>query len=136
MLFKKLFLSFDKNDKYFQIEQKVQLLELEVQRLHLLEKKWEQQQEENKQPPIIIEKVHVDKILFDKFELNNNFGQLGIKELKGRLNIGATYGSDFFHPEVGKETEEKKEESGTERKKPVKPLADGPKVNIYPKKET
>ncbi|GAA3324462.1 hypothetical protein GCM10020331_052420 [Ectobacillus funiculus] len=44
-----------------------------------------------------LKKVHIDKIVFDKFELNNNFGQLGIKELKGRLNIGATYGNDFFY---------------------------------------
>ncbi|WP_142406516.1 hypothetical protein [Heyndrickxia sporothermodurans] len=35
------------------------------------------------QQPIIIQKVNVEKILLDKYEQTNNFGQLGIKELSG-----------------------------------------------------
>lgn len=135
MLLKKLFFSSNKDDKYNKIEQKLQLLELEIERLHLLEKKWEKQQEENIQPPIVIEKVHVDKIIFDKFELNNNFGQLGIKELKGKLNIGATYGSDFLGAGDRKGTEVTEEKAKQNRKSEKSPQADGPKINIKPKSE-
>ncbi|MFP3123888.1 hypothetical protein OH784_14270 [Ectobacillus funiculus] len=135
MLLKKLFFSSDKNDKYCKMEQKLRLLELEIQKLQLLEKQWEKLQEENTQPPVVIEKVHIDKIVFDKFELNNNFGQLGIKELKGRLNIGATYGNDFLRPETEEEAEQKQEGVKKERKKPEKPQEDGPKINIQPRRE-
>ncbi len=135
MLLKKLFFSSDKDDKYSKIEQKLRLLELEIQKLHLLEKKWEQQKEESIQPPVIIEKVHVDKIVFDKFELNNNFGQLGIKELKGRLNIGATYGSDSFRPDVERGTDQKREKAKAENKRQETPKEDGPKINIKSKSE-
>jgi hypothetical protein len=135
MLLKKLFFSSKNDDKYSKIEQKLQLLELEIQKLHLLEEKWEQHKEENIQPPVVIEKVHVDKIVFDKFELNNNFGQLGIKELKGKLNIGATYGSDFIRPEVDKRTSEKTEKGKMENKSQGIPPEEGPKINIKPKNE-
>ncbi|MBO9128385.1 hypothetical protein [Bacillus sp. 165] len=128
MLLKKLFFSSNKDDKYRKLEQKLRVLELEIQKLQLLEKK---QEEDTIQPPVVIERVHVDKIVFDKFELNNNFGQLGIKELKGKLNIGATYGSDFSKSEEEEEEQEQKEQ---EKKKPEKPIEKGPKVNIQARK--
>ena len=34
------------------------------------------------------------KVLLDKIDLSNNFGQLGIKDLTGHLNIGTTYSAD------------------------------------------
>lgn len=82
-------------------------------------------------PPIIIEKINIEKIILDKYELNNNFGQLGIKELKGKLNIGATYGTEFtpsFPEKDSAETNrnEKKNESVKEK---------GPKVTIKAKRE-
>ncbi|TLS37610.1 hypothetical protein [Pseudalkalibacillus caeni] len=40
---------------------------------------------------INVEQVSVDKLIIEKLEYTNNFGALGIKELKGKLNIGATY---------------------------------------------
>ncbi|MGE8202965.1 hypothetical protein ACQKP0_00145 [Heyndrickxia sp. NPDC080065] len=49
-------------------------------------------QAKNESPPIVIQEVNVDKIMLDKYEQNNNFGQLGIKDISGQLNIGATYG--------------------------------------------
>ncbi|MED3651814.1 hypothetical protein [Heyndrickxia sporothermodurans] len=52
------------------------------------------------QQPIIIQKVNVEKILLDKYEQTNNFGQLGIKELSGQLNIGATYGKGIIPAEL------------------------------------
>ncbi|MFD0049497.1 hypothetical protein ACFVHQ_09235 [Actinomycetes bacterium NPDC127524] len=41
--------------------------------------------------PIKIESLRVDKIIVEKLEYSNNFGQLGINELTGKLNIGASY---------------------------------------------
>lgn len=48
--------------------------------------------------PIIIQQMHVEKFLVDKYEMTNNLGQLGIKELSGHLNIGATYGAGVPFP--------------------------------------
>ena len=46
-----------------------------------------------------VEKIHVDKVIVERFELNNNFANLGIKDLRGTMNIGATYGSGVTPPE-------------------------------------
>ncbi|MFP7737583.1 hypothetical protein ACLHDF_30665 [Priestia aryabhattai] len=43
---------------------------------------------------IVVEKIMVEKVLLDKIDLSNNFGQLGIKDLTGHLNIGTTYSTD------------------------------------------
>ncbi|MHC0038046.1 hypothetical protein [Pseudoneobacillus sp. C159] len=37
--------------------------------------------------------VFIEKLYLEKYEQNNNFAQLGIKDLSGALNIGATYGT-------------------------------------------
>ncbi len=62
---------------------------------------------ENAPPPI-----HIDKFFLDKYEQNNNIGQVGIKELGGALNIGATYGSGAipkdFTDQIQKDMEELK----------------------------
>jgi hypothetical protein len=47
------------------------------------------------QPMIKIEHLTVDRIMIEKLEYANNFGQLGIKELSGKLNIGSSYEGDF-----------------------------------------
>ncbi|MEH7120194.1 hypothetical protein V7128_22630, partial [Neobacillus vireti] len=84
-----------------------------------------------KDPPIIIEKINIEKIILDKYELNNNFGQLGIKELKGKLNIGATYGSEFT-PKLEEEGENKER---NHQQTKAKETAQKPKVNIKAKKD-
>lgn len=130
MSLKDLFLIFRKNDDQNMLKKKLTALEAEVKELkqtlsEIHDKKIVIPQ---KEPPILIERVNIEKIILDKYELNNNFGQLGIKELKGKLNIGATYGSDFIPMEDEEKTEEKKDE-------PKQPLREqGPKVNIHPKK--
>ncbi|WP_128894790.1 hypothetical protein [Longirhabdus pacifica] len=43
------------------------------------------------QPPVKVENIHVDHISLDKLEFNNNFKQLEVNELTGKLNIGANY---------------------------------------------
>jgi hypothetical protein len=56
--------------------------------------------------------IHIDKFFLDKYEQNNNIGQVGIKELSGALNIGATYGSGAipkdFTDQIQKDMEELK----------------------------
>jgi len=46
-------------------------------------------------PTIQIEHLQVDKIVIERLDYANNFGQLGIKELSGKLNIGSTYEGDI-----------------------------------------
>lgn len=50
--------------------------------------------------------LYIDKLYLDKYEQNNNFANLGIKELSGALNIGATYGSVGIPKGFGKEAKE------------------------------
>ncbi|SFC52977.1 hypothetical protein SAMN05443252_104135 [Bacillus sp. OV322] len=45
---------------------------------------------------VIVKEINIEKFYLDKYEQNNNFAQLGIKELSGALNIGATYGTGVF----------------------------------------
>ncbi len=73
---------------------------------------------------VVIREIKVDKILLDKYEQNNNFGSLGIKDLGGQLNIGATYGSSTLPTEIAedlkadfesfKQENEDKEDAGDE----------------------
>jgi septum formation inhibitor MinC len=131
MSLKDLFLIFKKNDYEKELKSKLISLELNIEELKKSLLTSQQQAEgKTKDPPIIIEKINIEKIILDKYELNNNFGQLGIKELKGKLNIGATYGSEFT-PNIDEEMKKPKS-SGTERNnEPKKNL----KVNIKAKKD-
>ncbi|MGG3470115.1 hypothetical protein ABES02_21845 [Neobacillus pocheonensis] len=47
------------------------------------------------QPTIKIEHLQVDKIIIEHLDYANNFGQLGIRELSGKLNIGTSYEGDL-----------------------------------------
>ena len=48
---------------------------------------------------LMVEKIHIDKVIVEKIDLNNNFANLGIKDLSGTMNIGATYGPGVPPPE-------------------------------------
>ncbi|MDP4103847.1 MAG: hypothetical protein Q8935_02745 [Bacillota bacterium] len=134
MSLKDLFHIFSKDDYEKELKKKISLLETNIEELKgtVAKIKMEKQEPtEPKDPPIIIEKIHIDKIVLDKYELNNNFGQLGIKELKGKLNIGATYGSEFIpkpNEEENKQTLRNKKMDKTKNSEGTKV---GPKVNIY-----
>lgn len=54
----------------------------------------------------IFKTLYIDKLYLDKYEQNNNIAQLGIKELSGALNIGATYGKDAIPKEVTEQVKE------------------------------
>ncbi|WP_312472695.1 hypothetical protein [Neobacillus sp.] len=136
MSLKGLFLIFRKNDYEKELKKKLSSLEMDIEELKKSLETFEQQTSsdmviKSTDPPIIIEKINIEKIIFDKYELNNNFGQLGIKELKGKLNIGATYGSEF----TPKLDEEEKMENRRNEKMKKNTSEKSPKVNIHAKKE-
>ncbi|WP_134703149.1 hypothetical protein [Ammoniphilus sp. YIM 78166] len=43
---------------------------------------------------IIVENLNIEKLIVDKVNYENNIGTIGIKELEGKLNIGANYETD------------------------------------------
>jgi hypothetical protein len=138
MALKDFFLVFSKNDDGNVIKKKLASLERSMEEIkkslaEMQEKNYHENADNQKEPPIMIEKINIEKIILDKYELNNNFGQLGIKELKGRLNIGATYGSEFT-PKIN--NEEKKEDKREDTiKNKEKDQQKGPKINIQTKNE-
>ena len=141
MPLKDLFLIFNKNDDVKSLKRKLTSLELDIKELKksllaIQEQKKESEEKKiiHKEPPIIIEKINIEKIILDKYELNNNFGQLGIKELKGKLNIGATYGSEYT-PNLNEDEEKVEEEPARKGNINKQAKGFGPKVNINPKKE-
>lgn len=135
MSFKNLFHSWFKNEQDERIKIKVKQLETELSILKESFHKFEENavvcEKSAKEAPIIIEKINIEKIILDKYELNNHFGQLGIKELKGRLNIGATYGSEFSP----KAEEEEDRENKIKREKKLNKKEIVPKLNIHSKSE-
>ncbi|WP_026576536.1 hypothetical protein [Bacillus sp. UNC438CL73TsuS30] len=141
MSLKDLFFIFNKNDDEKNLKRKLTSLELDIKELKksilaIQEQKKDSEEKKviHKEPPIIIEKINIEKIILDKYELNNNFGQLGIKELKGKLNIGATYGSEYT-PNLNEDEEKVEEEPARKEKINKQTNGFGPKVNINPKKE-
>lgn len=84
-------------------------------------------------PSINIEHIQVDKIIIEKLDYANNFGQLGIKELSGKLNIGTSYEGDIskaasekLKQKLQAQQKDKDSNEGTEGKA---------KVNFRSKKE-
>jgi hypothetical protein len=138
MPFKGLFFISRKNDYRAELENKIASLERNLLEIKMAVTKIEENTPAHysgkpADPPIIIEKINIEKIVVDKYELNNNFGQLGIKELKGKLNIGATYGSEFT-PNIQDEDEDESDNE-SRRRSDQSQNSNGPKVNIKAKKE-
>ncbi|RXT04825.1 hypothetical protein [Ammoniphilus sp. CFH 90114] len=50
---------------------------------------------------IIVENLNIEKIIVDRVHYENNIGTIGIKELEGKLNIGANYETDSHIAKVG-----------------------------------
>ncbi|MGV3464556.1 MAG: hypothetical protein ACO1OT_04605 [Heyndrickxia sp.] len=135
MSLKQLFHYFIKNDSSLkQLKKKINHLENKLEKYqemeNMVQELREQKKEETIQPPIVVERLNVERLIVDKVELNNNFGQLGIKELKGRLNIGATYGEGSFYEHLKKENKEKKEESSSAESVRREKNVQAPKVNV------
>ncbi|WP_146612808.1 hypothetical protein [Paranoxybacillus vitaminiphilus] len=84
-----------------------QLNELREETGHM--KQRQNMNEKSTSQPVIFQEINIDKILLDKYELNNNIAQLGIKDLSGSLNIGTTYEKGIIPPELAEEWKEKME---------------------------
>lgn len=84
----------------------------------------EKEKPKEQQPSINIQHLQVEKIIIQKVDYANNFGQLGIRDLSGKLNIGTSYEGN-----ISKEVEEKIEEKVQEK------LSKMAKVHFRPKKE-
>ncbi|WP_052404791.1 hypothetical protein [Bacillus rubiinfantis] len=133
MAIKNFFLLFRGNEHEEEIRKKISSMEMSIEDLKNKLKTFQEEKQSNEDakspnPPIIIERVNIEKIILDKYELNNNFGQLGIKELKGKLNIGASYGSEFT-PMHNQNPQDNKEESKS-KNTDLTNCSQGPKINI------
>ncbi|MDP4083587.1 MAG: hypothetical protein Q8934_03120 [Bacillota bacterium] len=95
-----LFRLFNKNQKsdakLHELEKRIVDLEKEL-KSHFTElnKDSKNLKEKEASPTINIEHLQVDKIIIEKLDYANNFGQLGIKDLSGKLNIGTSYEGDI-----------------------------------------
>ncbi|OCA81677.1 hypothetical protein A8F94_22735 [Bacillus sp. FJAT-27225] len=81
---------------------------------------------------LLYKTLYIDKVYLDKYEQNNTFGQLGINQLSGALNIGATYGKDAIPNEVTEKLKEdiqnmkaEKEEMAKNEEDDLKTIDDG-----------
>ncbi|RDI43171.1 hypothetical protein [Falsibacillus pallidus] len=75
---------------------------------------------------INIENLNVDKVIVESLEYSNNFGQLGIKELTGKLNIGTSY-----EGKSSKKLKNKKTKQESEEREAASPI---PKLTMKAKK--
>ncbi|KHE67455.1 hypothetical protein [Halobacillus sp. BBL2006] len=121
---------------YYKKNEEIELLKQKVASMHEELKSLQKQETINNPRPIyIVEKLNVERVRFDKFELHNNFGALGIKEMKGRLNIGANYGHHL--PNDAEELLAKKDleldEARAMKNRGIEEAENHPKVNIKPK---
>jgi hypothetical protein len=100
------------------LEKKIEEKDMESHICDNEENKNDEQANFTKGQPIIFQEIKVDKLFVDKYEQTNNLGQVGIKELSGHLNIGATYDKgvipndliEEWKQEMSKISKEKKEE--------------------------
>lgn len=85
-----------------ELERKISALEHQLHSKILIDKEtWLRILENKDSPPtdapatIHVDHLQVDKIIIEKLDYSNNFGQLGIKDISGKLNIGTNYEGDF-----------------------------------------
>ncbi|THE11585.1 hypothetical protein E1I69_14120 [Bacillus timonensis] len=53
--------------------------------------------------PIVYQDIKVERMLIDKYELNNNIAHLGVRDLSGSLNVGATYGTGIIPSDLAED---------------------------------
>ncbi|MEH7386704.1 hypothetical protein V7147_15025 [Bacillus sp. JJ1521] len=87
---------------------KKQILQCESDNKQILEefnelKKQLKSEKEGSEQPIIYQDIKVERMLIDKYELNNNIAQLGVRDLSGSLNVGATYGTGIIPSDLAED---------------------------------
>ncbi|MBS4195453.1 hypothetical protein [Lederbergia citri] len=89
---------------HLEITNRIEAIENQLSRLQ--EEETKTKEEKHGQQPMVIKEINIDKFYLDKYEQNNNFAQLGIKDLSGALNIGATYGREVMPKELSDQLKE------------------------------
>jgi prefoldin subunit 5 len=102
----------DTENAIFRLEKENSELRREISSLHAGTKEDPRKDASSSQtdskcsPPVIFQEFHIDRFIVDKYELTNNINQLGVKELSGQMNIGATYGGGITPQEFAGSEEE------------------------------
>lgn len=116
-------------EKVSELEKKIIYLETQLETVKMANNKpvpaKSTEKPKENQPNIKIEHLQVDQIIIEKVDYANNFGQLGIRDLSGRLNIGTSYEGN-----ISKQVEEHIEEKIQEK------LGKMAKVHFRAKEET
>jgi hypothetical protein len=107
--------------KVLELEKKISLLEANIQVVKAETGPSPKSDNQENAPTINIEHLQVDQIIIEHLDYANNFGQLGIKDLSGKLNIGTSYEGD-----ISKQIDEKLAEK----------LGKMAKVNLRAKKDS
>lgn len=83
-------------------------------------------------PPVVIEHINIETLRIDKYDLTNNFANLGIKDLSGKLNIGANYGQGMsLQPDNGEsKTAHDAMQKMAAKKDKIQQKKDGPSYSI------
>ncbi|MBW8349573.1 hypothetical protein K0H71_08960 [Bacillus sp. IITD106] len=89
---------------HIEITNRMEAIEDQLSRLQ--EQETKTNEEKHGQQPMVIKEINIDKFYLDKYEQNNNFAQLGIKDLSGALNIGAIYGREVMPKELSDQIKE------------------------------
>lgn len=97
---------------------------------------WEKPEREETEQHPIINTLYIDKFYLDKYEQTNNLGQIGIHELSGALNIGATYGKDVVPKQVTEEIKEEMEKIKANMAEKEKPQTSTDEADKPPKDES
>ncbi|MEO2075394.1 MAG: hypothetical protein ABGX20_08330 [Bacillus sp. (in: firmicutes)] len=87
------------SNKIVELEKKISILEAKIYKVqHNAEPEnynHTNSKEKESTPTILIKQLKVDQIVIHHVDYANNFGQLGIQELTGKLNIGTNYEGEF-----------------------------------------
>ncbi|XXM72380.1 hypothetical protein ACQ0QQ_00305 [Lysinibacillus sphaericus] len=120
------------DEEHNELKVKIQALENEVQLLKTsmvsgLKNNLSTRPEPSK---IVIEHLSIENVNIDHADLSNNFGNLGIKDLKGQLYIGTTYDKLKQPNEITKELSSSPGETQQPASKHL-----SPKVNVTSREE-
>ncbi|MCP8967227.1 hypothetical protein [Ectobacillus ponti] len=98
-------------ERLFRLEAGLTALDSTVQQVQLALEVLNNREHGAVQPPVILQEIHVDTLIVDKYELNNNIAQLGVHDLGGSLVIGASYGKGSPSAEWQEDMEQLKQKS-------------------------
>ncbi|WP_010283716.1 hypothetical protein [Bacillus timonensis] len=60
-------------------------------------------QKKSNELPVVYQDIKIERVLIDNYELNNNIAHLGVRDLSGSLNVGATYGTGIIPSDLAED---------------------------------